>query len=425
MPWTRLTRTFAQTRPLAARFVVCAGLIFVMIGCRRSERAPATAGAASGVPSENAEPPAYSPETFRAEVERLVTSGNFDGAARLLESTDVERQLEHDAAGYLAVAEYMIMLPGVRDEVEFDRQRDWIFPGTSDVIENAAWQKAATEFATRYNTRRASEPGRVEQAAAADDDWEVNLAFVLLSKAQAPEADAVAQAFRAFAAPDETIQVQADGAADDPLDRGLSLELNTGEKSVVALIPGTVPGDEAEQGAQFSVASLAKDWQVPPYSAYLIVTFTASGKIPPVERVTRFTSILAAVTKASPAVAVYWGKAGATHESKFFTAAAADPDLRMLIWSGLSVARDEDGRLSLLSTGMEQFELPNLLLLAGESSEGEALAFMYDLLGYVARRGEALPEGDTVGWTDDQRLPVRYVESPVDPHKRVFCIELP
>ena len=49
----------------------------------------------------------------------------------------------------------------------------------------------------------------------------------------------------------------------------------------------------------------------------------------------------------------------------------------------------------------------------------------FDLLAYVASRGEALPEGDTVGRTDDERLPVHYVESPGDPAKKVWRLELP
>ncbi len=416
---------YANWQCVMTRLLVPAVLLSIAAACNRIDQGPSSTGTAGEDVSPAAAPPVYSPETFRADIEQLIANRDYERAAALLQAADVNGQVNHDAAGYLAVAQYTIFLPGVQDEIEFDRERDWVFPGTSDVTENMAWQNAATEFAARYNTMRASEARMTEEPAAEDVEWKVNLAFILLSKPEVPEADAVAQAFRAFAAPDETIRVQAEGSADDPLDRGLSLELGTGEKSVIALIPMQVPGGEAEQGAQFSVSALADGWEVPPYQAHLVVTFSASAETPPVERVMRFTSILAAVTQASPAVAVYWGGAGATHDSEFFTTVAADRNMGMLLWSGLSVARHADGRLSLLSTGMEQLELPNMLLLVGESSEGEALAFMYDVLGYVAQRGEALPDGDTVGWTDDQRLPVRYVESPVDPEKKVFCIELP
>lgn len=428
MPWICLTPAFARLRLIAAQSVACSALIFVLVGmvsCGRGEPAPTSVELARQAAPEIAEPVAHSPESFRADVERLVSAGDYDGAVRLLKGASVERQVEHDAAGYLAVAEDMIVLPGVPADVEYDRDRDWVLPGTSDVIENTAWQKAATEFAGRYNALRANQPAEAEAAPAEADDSPIHLAFILLSKAQLPEGEAVAQAFREFAAPDETIQVEADASADDPEDRGLSLKLGTGEEGMVVVMPMAIPGGEAEQYAMFSLSTIGKGWEPPPYNAHLVVMLYASGKTSPAERIARFTSVLAAVTKASPAVGVYWGSAGATHDSEFFTSVAADHDMRMLIWSGVSVARQEDGRLSLLSTGMEQFGLPNLLLISGETPAGEALPFMYDLLSYVVTRGEAVPEGDTVGWTEEQRLPVRYVESPVDPEKKVFCVELP
>lgn len=97
----------------------------------------------------------------------------------------------------------------------------------------------------------------------------------------------------------------------------------------------------------------------------------------------------------------------------------------MMLWSGVSIAREKDGRLSFLSLGMEQLKLPNLLLVAGESSKAVAVETLYDLLAYVAERGQPLPEGDTVGRSNDERLPVHYVESPINPKKKVWRVELP
>jgi hypothetical protein len=38
--------------------------------------------------------------------------------------------------------------------------------------------------------------------------------------------------------------------------------------------------------------------------------------------------------------------------------------------------------------------------------------------------GKALLEGDTVGRTAEEKLPVRYVPSPVDPKQKVWRVEL-
>jgi hypothetical protein len=50
----------------------------------------------------------------------------------------------------LAVAEDAIVLPGL-PELAADEYDYWCFPGTSDVIEDVDWQRAATEFAAAYN----------------------------------------------------------------------------------------------------------------------------------------------------------------------------------------------------------------------------------------------------------------------------------
>jgi hypothetical protein len=73
---------------------------------------------------------------------------------------------------------------------------------------------------------------------------------------------------------------------------------------------------------------------------------------------------------------------------------------------------------------MKQLGLPELLLEAPKKSAGQALETFFNLLAYVAERGKALPEGDTVGRTADERLPVHYVPSPADPKEKVWRVEL-
>ena len=70
---------------------------------------------------------------------------------------------------------------------------------------------------------------------------------------------------------------------------------------------------------------------------------------------------------------------------------------------------------------MKQLDLPDLLLVAPDSAANEALGTLFDLLGYVAERGEQLPDGDTVGRTADEHLAVHYVPSPIDPSKKVLA----
>src|SRR5690606_15906357 len=94
------------------------------------------------------------PVTFREDVELLIEAQNYRGAVALLASADPAHLASHDETGYSAVGEDMIVLPGVDPKILYDENRDWLFPGTSDVIEDMKWQRAATEFARRYNEFR-------------------------------------------------------------------------------------------------------------------------------------------------------------------------------------------------------------------------------------------------------------------------------
>lgn len=124
------------------RFLISLAVVAFLTGCNSS--------------SSNSVP-AYFPETFRDDIGSLIEQERYDDAVRYLSAADPAKQAQHDANGYLAVAEEMIVLPGVDAGIDFDRNRDWEFPGTSDAVLDTVWQQAATEFAEKYNQARLSE----------------------------------------------------------------------------------------------------------------------------------------------------------------------------------------------------------------------------------------------------------------------------
>lgn len=123
-------------------------LIIILLAVAAScDRPPTRAPAPATVP-------VYAPETFRQNIAVLIRAKDYAGAAALVRAADVERQLKHDGTEYLAISGDKIYLPGLGQSLEYDPKRDWCMPGTSDAIEDGAWQRAATEFAERYNRRR-------------------------------------------------------------------------------------------------------------------------------------------------------------------------------------------------------------------------------------------------------------------------------
>lgn len=244
----------------------------------------------------------------------------------------------------------------------------------------------------------------------------INVGFVLLSKPQPPDAAAVTRAFAVLTNNSQTLRIR------ESSETILLFDLGDDDDAMVALMPTPVPNREADEAAAFSVSSLGTGWTLPAHEAHLVVTLQSETS--PLDSLLTFTSLLAAVAESSPAVGVYCGDAGATHDPKFFIDVARENCVEsdIMVWNGVSVAKQPDGRTSLLSLGMKQLDLPDLWLIA--PAEMNPLMMFFNLLQYVVDRGEPIPDGDTIGPTEDQKIPVRYVPSPIDPTVQVWRIEI-
>jgi len=250
-------------------------------------------------------------------------------------------------------------------------------------------------------------------------------AFILLKEAAIPDPEAVIEAFADFRGAEERL-TYAPEEGDEAYDKVRVLTLEGFGMVTVALIAAPIPNGEAEHAVGRSLNALSGEPPRCEHAAHLIVSlFTGEASDAGTRTLMAFTSLVAAVTRAADAIGVYWGDAGATHDREFFlsTAATHEVGARLLLWTGISAAREPDGRLSFLSLGMSQLELPNLYLVVPEDAESPVASF-FDLLAYAVNRGEPIPDGDTVGFSAEQRMPVHYVPSPAENGETVWKVEL-
>lgn len=278
----------------------------------------------------------------------------------------------------------------------------------------------------RAETPPRSGPAPVRSEAKTSEGVKSRLAFVLLAQAALPAATKVAEAFAFYAGPGQAIRVADDPGNDqDGEPASLLSFIGPGDAMLMAmLLPMPIPDREAEENVRYSLSSFKDGWELPPYEAHLVVTMMG-GTGSPADTMSLFTAFIAALTATSSAVGVYWGNAGATHAREFVLAIAEEKESapRLMLWSGISIAREEDGRLSLLSLGMRQLGLPDLLLTPRTLPPGDAIMTVYDLLAYCLSLGKPIPAGNTIGRTADERIPVRYVPSPRDQSVTVMHVD--
>lgn len=252
----------------------------------------------------------------------------------------------------------------------------------------------------------------------------LHLAFVLLRAPEMPSGSKVAESFERYRGPLQGIELP---ESDETSNEVQMLELKGVGTAMIALMDFPVPEGEADKGVSYSLSSIGGEWELGAHGAHLMVSLMGvEDGVDPITALMAFTSLLAAVTATcDDSLGVYWGNAGATHEAEFLTSVAEEFDIaaRITLWNGLSIAEEADGRVSLLSLGMSQLNLPDLLCV-GESEElGNLLERFFSLLGYVATRGAPIPDGDTIGVSEQERIPVNYVPSPIDPDESVWRVE--
>jgi hypothetical protein len=250
----------------------------------------------------------------------------------------------------------------------------------------------------------------------------VRLAFVLLSRPELPATDDVLEAYRRLA-PGGT-RLLAD-VSDGGGGESATFLLGANELVIVSLTRAPIPDGEAEAAARYSLASIESDWELGPHVAHLIVVHQHKDRTPSIEGLGRFTQVLGAIAQAAGAVGIYWGDARATHPTDFFVDALGQESLPVVLWTGISVATDGDERVSLLSLGLPgQLGLDDLMVTAPRADAEEALGFFLDLIAYAARRGATVPDGETVGRNEHDRIPVQVEASPIDPDKQIWRIDL-
>jgi hypothetical protein len=221
---------------------------------------------------------------------------------------------------------------------------------------------------------------------------------------------------------------------------GLSLGLCGATMKVVA-VPGPVANAEADTSAFLSLSAVNGRWRLGRHAAHLAISLQGPMQVKAaglrnrftgalrsattLERLSMFTRAIAAVTRAAGGLGVHWAAAPVTHAPDYFTQLAKETTLPLPLWVGVSLTPEPGGRTSVLSFGMKQLGLPDLLLAGPGGAElPDTVDFFFSALATIAERGRAPEEGETIPRSLLSRPKVSYATSPVESAVRVWKLEL-
>lgn len=221
---------------------------------------------------------------------------------------------------------------------------------------------------------------------------------------------------------------------------GLTLGVAGASVRVLA-VPGPVPNAEADTSAFLSLSSVNGRWRLGKHAAHLALSLEgpmqtkASGVLSRLsgttreanrlERLSMFTRVVAAVSKASHGLGVHWAAGPVTHSPEFFSQVAKEASLPLPLWLGVSLTPEPEGRTSVLSFGMQQLSLPDLMLSGPAKDElPDTIDFFFSALATIAERGVAPHEGETLPRSLLSRPRVSYGAHPIEAAVKIWKLEL-
>jgi len=160
--------------------------------------------------------------------------------------------------------------------------------------------------------------------------------------------------------------------------------------------------------------------------AYVLVAIQPEGA-DRLQAALALTALTAAVACTTPAAGVYWSASGLVHAPDAFlayTKQMTPSALPLLLWVSLQLSQEGDGSLSVYTTGLRSFHQREIEAHGAHRDRQFLLDRVFDVVHYLLEKNPVLRHGETIGTTDEEKLPITIGPSKRDPNLEVVHLEL-
>lgn len=157
-----------------------------------------------------------------------------------------------------------------------------------------------------------------------------------------------------------------------------------------------------------------------------VIVFAGSTTLSAVDLRLLHSKLVAAVAATTDAIGVYVGDAMLVRGAADYVneaRAASREAVPMMLWVGFNLVV-ENGTVSAYTTGLTGFGLPELEVRRSARPAPDVLGTMADAASYQLRTGRLLRHGDTFGFSESERIPIRHTRSDFLPNTTVAVLGL-
>ena len=205
-----------------------------------------------------------------------------------------------------------------------------------------------------------------------------------------------------------------------------TLSFDVGHMSIaMGMMPGPMPTDtwSAPQRQTWIWPEAAEC--LAHHRSHLIVT--AIGDATMLEQSKLLTMVTASLvrTVGKPA-GVLWGENGLLVSPDTFCTMAEQTlpgESPFPLWLSVFLGQNEDGTTVGFTRGMEMFDLMDFVTENATDSPAELSKRFYGLADYLVEHGPVIEDGHTIGEDTDERIEVRYCDSPFGHENRVMRLD--
>lgn len=171
-----------------------------------------------------------------------------------------------------------------------------------------------------------------------------------------------------------------------------------------SLMPNPVPNREAEECAKNNIMWKEGPEEVAKHQAHVMVA--VMNKFDAMEQALLFAKVSCCLLKLDNAIGIY--KNPTVYEKRFYLDFAesikqGDMPVPILLYTGMYLAKDG---LCAFSSGMTFFGKNELEIIDSKQQPDKVISFMFSIEEYVLSEDVELKDGETIGFTEEQKLPI-------------------